>query len=126
MRVIGWVFSGLILSIIPLVVVAVTKIDATTGATFWGAITDEELLAVAFTLAGASGIDALISTSHPALRALQIPVGCMAMLAAIAGAAFYIVFRLHAHHMSPEETRALEGALYIGSALLALGSEAVA
>jgi len=122
-RVINWLIFGAGLSLLPLVTVAFINWDPSAN-TFFKTLTNEELLAVAFALSGAAGVDALTS-SGPLVRT-QRAIGGITLLIAFALAAFYIIIRTGSHHLTPAFIGDMELILYGLAVILSFFSEIVA
>jgi hypothetical protein len=122
MRVVLWLVCGLILALVPLV--AIAFMDWEPNESFFNAFANAELLAVAFTLAGASGVDALTSTSR--LQWIQRPIGAFTIVSAIMTACFYIIFTKQLHHLPIAEARIIEFWLFVLTCVLSFFSELVA
>jgi hypothetical protein len=126
MRVVLWVICGLILALVPLGVVALMDWDPNKE-TFLHVFTNEELLAVAFTLGGASGVDALSSASPVRwISRVQKTIGASTIVCALLTASLYIVFRTGLHNLSITQTRLIEISIFILCSALALFSEIAA
>ena len=123
-RVSNWLLFALLLPVATLTLVALTKWEH--GQNFLDLVTDEELLAVAFTLAGASGIDALTSTAYPGLRALQSGIGGLTILLAFISAIVYFILKTHSHHLDASATQLIETVLFVGVVVVSFFSEVVA
>ena len=64
------------------------------------AISNEELLAVAFTLGGVAAVDVLVkaATSH---REFKVAAGCLTLLLTLIGVATYVLLKTHATQLPP-------------------------
>jgi peptidoglycan hydrolase-like protein with peptidoglycan-binding domain len=100
---------------------------STAGLSFFKILTTEELLAVAFTLSGASGINALTASSPSrSFRFRKIVVGSITVFSAFTTVTLYLVFKSHTHHVSEVFVGHLEAMLFFLTVILAAASEIVA
>lgn len=116
-RAIVWIFGAFILTLIPLGVVAVVAWKPETGGTgYLNVLSNEELLAVAFTLGGAAAIDVLVNSAG-SVRLSKIIAGCSAMTLTIIVVIAYILFKAHLVHLSEAGLITTIQYLYVGTVL---------
>ncbi len=102
-RMIVWLLFGVALALTPLLIVAGIGWFPATGAKgFVALLCNEDLLAVALTLGGASAADVLTSR-EPGLRLAKLAAGGVTFLASLASMGLYIAIKTRAHHLDPDE-----------------------
>jgi hypothetical protein len=117
-RAIVWIFGAFILTLIPLGIVAMIEWKPETGsAGLLRILSNEELLAVAFTLGGAAAIDVLVNSAGFG-RSFKILAGCSALTMTIITVVSYILLRANLIHDLDEDSRiGTTQALYLGTVL---------
>jgi hypothetical protein len=114
-RAVVWVFGAFILSLIPLGIVAIIAWKPETGGSgYLSVLSNEELLAVAFTLGGAAAIDVLVNSSG-SVRLFKIIAGCSAMTLTIIVVIAYIIFKAHLVHLNERALVTTIQYLYAGT-----------
>lgn len=126
-RVIVWVFFGLALSLTPLVIVAAIGWPPAAGArAFLRLLFQEDMLAVAFTLGGASAANVLASSSER-VRALKLACGGYTFIMSVLSAAAFVAIKTHAKPLSADEmywlVAGISGATLVGGLLSEMLSE---
>ncbi len=95
------------MSLTPLLIVAVLAWEPSTGrAGLVALLCNEALLAVALTLGGAAAAG-LLTRSAGAVRPLKLLIGGLTFLATVACVALYVIVKVHAGHLSPDQMIAL-------------------
>jgi hypothetical protein len=127
-RIIFWVIFGFGLSLTPLIAVAAIGWSPTSGVTaFLHLLFQEDLLAVALTLGGASAANVLASATGR-LRPVKIACGGVTFIMSLLSVVAYVVIKVHAKPMSPDElylwVTYIGGATLIGGLLSEALSEA--
>lgn len=126
-RLIIWTF-GVVLSFFPLALVALSLMDPNIGRGFLQAISNEELLAVAFTLGGVAAVDALIiaraaemdpSARGPRerLRPFRVAVGLTTLLLTFFSIGIYLLLKFKATHWTPDATVLVVQILCVGTVI---------
>src|SRR5436853_4813461 len=100
-RLIMWLIFGCALSLVPLLVVATLSWEPSGEKTFLRLLSNEELLAVALTLGGASAADAL-SHASGRFRNFKLIAGGGTLLATICAVAAYVAFKGGLTHLSED------------------------
>jgi hypothetical protein len=95
-RLIGWVFLGLLLSLMPLGITALMEYEPGRNSLL-EILSNEDLLTVAFTLSGATAVDTLINTERNIWKFL---LGVVTMLMTLVTIAGYVPFKGHLTHLS--------------------------
>ena len=118
-----WVIFGLLLSLVPLVFVAAMELgESDTG--LLKHLTNEELLAVAFALGGASGVDALMANGPS--KSLQAAVGGLTVFSALVTVGLYVMLKGHMLHLAANDISQMEFWAFVGTATLSFLSEVIA
>lgn len=113
-RLIVWTF-GVALSFLPLFFVAATLIAPNTDLSFLQALSNEELLAVAFTLGGVAAVDVLITARAEArtgtqpdtsggLQPLRVGIGLITLFLTFTSMGIYLLLKFKVAHWTPEAT----------------------
>jgi hypothetical protein len=120
MRVIMWVFLGLVLSLVPLVIVAFMTFQPGHNSLLT-ILSNEELLAVAFTLSGAAAADVLVNVSSAAggfAKFAKGCVGCATFVLTVLTAAAYVLLKAHSTQLTPPQIVGIIQLLYAGTAVM--------
>jgi hypothetical protein len=112
-RLIMWVIFGFALSLVPLVVVAFLAWEPNGPKTLLTVLSNEELLAVALTLGGASAADVLSNAAGP-FRNVKLIAGGTTLLATILAVAAYVAFKGSLTHLSEDAKALTDQYLYAG------------
>ena len=120
-----WSLFGVLLSLLPLTIVAFLAWDPDGHTSIWSLLTNEELLAVALTLGGASAADVLANSSGR-FRAAKVTAGGLTLLATLCAVAVYVAFKGGLTHLKPDGRELADRALYGGVVLGAFFSELLA
>jgi len=103
-RVILWLCFGFILTLVPLAIVALITAPANSGlVSFLNAASNEDLLAVAFTLAAAAAADVLIPQEDQTVGIWRVLAGSITIVFAIFTAMMYVVLKTHSYHVASEQ-----------------------
>jgi hypothetical protein len=122
-RLIIWILFGVILSLAPLLIVAITIWQPNSGSSgLLEAVATEELLAVAFTLSGAAAVDALVNSGR---RAPGLIVGGITLLLTFFTVAAYVLIKIHATHLSPEDTIFWVQRFYLSTVIMSFFCECI-
>src|SRR5271168_847839 len=98
-RLIMWCLFGVLLSLMPLGIVAFLVRDPSGHKTIWALLGNEELLAVALTLGGASAADVLANSSGP-FQAAKLTAGGLTLIATFCAVALYVAFKGGLSHLT--------------------------
>lgn len=120
-RGIVWVFGTLLLAMVPLAIVALIKWRPENG-TFLEAMTNEELLAVAFTLGGGAAIDVLVKSAGAA-RSAKVLAGCSGLVFTVITIVLYVLFKTGAVQLTEAAKISTDQALFLGTGFNALFCE---
>lgn len=121
-RFIRWLAFGLCLSLLPLVLVAMSHWAH--GKDFLEVLTTKELLVVGFTLSGAAGVDALTATGR--FPSIRHGLGSFTILFTMFLVGFYWMVETKTHNFSDELIASLELISYVLAAFLSFFSELLA
>jgi hypothetical protein len=122
-RFIRWVLCGLLLSLLPLFLVALSTWKQGSEE-FSQAFLTEELLAVGLTLAGAAGVEAF--AAPPPFQPIRRGIGLTTILVAMTCVGLYVLFKIGGQNLSREFVKQIELIAFCSAAILSLFSVLVA